>query len=150
MSRNTRSIVVVLIVPGLCALLLSACSGGSEQDASAEPSKVEPIKGTDRSRVELSAKAAGRLGIETAPVRNKRIRGQRRKVMPYAALIYDAQGRTFAYTSPEELVFVRQPVSVDRINGDNVVLSHGPPAGAAVVTVGAQELYGVEYEVEED
>jgi hypothetical protein len=30
------------------------------------------------------------------------------------------------------------------------VLSRGPPVGTPVVTVGSQELYGSEYEVEED
>jgi hypothetical protein len=36
-----------------------------------------------------------------------------------------------------------------RIDDDTAVLSR-PPVGTEVVTVGSQELYGSEYEVEED
>ena len=37
-----------------------------------------------------------------------------------------------------------------RIDGDAAMLSSGPPVGTAVVTVGSQELFGTEYDVEED
>jgi hypothetical protein len=43
------------------------------------------------------------------------------------------------------LVFVRQHVEVHSIDGNRVVLAEGPPAGTAVVTVGATELMGVEH-----
>lgn len=67
-----------------------------------------------------------------------------RQVIPYAAVLYDLNGDTFTYTSPEPLVFVRHPISIDYIEGDLAVLSDGPPSGTAVVTVGAAELYGTE------
>jgi hypothetical protein len=70
--------------------------------------------------------------------------------MPYAAVLYDKQGKTFTYTSPKPLVFVRHSITVDHIKGNDAFLSNGPPPGTAVVTVGSQELFGVEYEVEED
>jgi hypothetical protein len=137
-----------VIVAGLVAVLLSLGSGTSEQEASAaEPATVEPIKGTDLSRVTLSAQAAKRIGIETAAVAAL---GKREEVMPYKALLYDAEGHTYVYTSPEALVFVRHPVTVTRIDGDRAFLSSGPPVGTVVVTVGSQELFGTEYEVEED
>lgn len=67
------------------------------------------------------------------------------KVIPYAALIYDAHGGTWVYTKdPDALAFVRYEVSVDFIEGDLVVLIEGPPAGTEVVTVGGQELFGAE------
>jgi hypothetical protein len=65
-------------------------------------------------------------------------------VVPYSALIYDLQGNTWVYTSSEPLVFIRQPVVVDYIDGDNVVLLQGPAAGTEVVTVGVAELYGAD------
>ena len=68
-----------------------------------------------------------------------------RKVVPHAAVLYDAKGKTWVYTNPEPLVFVRHAVSVDYIDGDRVVLSDGPAPGTAVVTVGASELLGTEY-----
>jgi hypothetical protein len=111
-----------------------------------EPATVERIEGSDLRRVTLTADAAERLGIRTAAVQR---RGANRKVIPYAAVLYGPEGNTFTYTSPEPLVFVRHPISVDRIAGDRALLSNGPPLGTEVVTVGSQELFGTEYEVEE-
>ena len=70
-------------------------------------------------------------------------------VVPYGAVLYSADGTTFTYTSPTPRVFVRAPITVARIDGDEVILRRGPPVGTQVVTVGSQELYGSEYEVEE-
>jgi hypothetical protein len=142
--------VGVLIVAGLAAVLVAVRSDTSNETASegdSAPAKVEPIKGTDLSRVVLTADAAKRIGIRTAPVLQQR---GHREVIPYDAVIYDAGGRTFTYTSPKPLVFIRHPISVDHIAGNQAFLSSGPPSGTAVVTVGSQELFGSEYEVEED
>jgi len=68
-----------------------------------------------------------------------------RKVVPHGAVVYDAQGKTWVYANPEPLVFVRQPITVDYIEGDRAVLSDGPVPGTAVVTVGAAELFGAEH-----
>ena len=68
-----------------------------------------------------------------------------RKVVPHGAVLYDAQGKTWVYTNPEPLVFVRHPISVDYFDGDRVVLSDGPAPGTMVVTVGAAELFGAEH-----
>ena len=46
--------------------------------------------------------------------------------------------------------FVRRQIAVDRIQGEQVVLSDGPPSGALVVTVGVAELYGSESEFAEE
>jgi hypothetical protein len=70
--------------------------------------------------------------------------GEPRRVIPYSAVLYDLKGEAWVYTSPQPLGFVRQRVSVDYIDGELAVLLEGPPAGAAVVTVGATELYGAE------
>ncbi len=136
---------LVLIAAGMS---LSACGGSEEagypESASHhEPAKLEAIEGTDVKRVVFSAEGAERTGLQTAPIRQD---GQR-KVMPYAALIYDAEGNAYTYTSPERLTYVRQKIEVDRVEGDSVVLSVGPPAGTEVVTVGAAEVYGTEFEV---
>ena len=70
--------------------------------------------------------------------------------MPYAALLYDTEGETWAYTNPEAEVYIREKLKVDRIDGDKVVLAEGPKAGTKVVTTGAAELYGSEEEFEEE
>ena len=71
---------------------------------------------------------------------------QTRKVVPSGAVLYDAQGKTWVYTNPEPLVYVRHPITVDYFDGDRVILSSdGPATGTTVVTVGAAELFGAEY-----
>jgi len=70
--------------------------------------------------------------------------GTRRKVVPFAAVLYDMHGKTWVYTSPTPRTYVRHQISVDYIDGDLAVLSDGPPADTAVVTVGASLLLGTE------
>ena len=62
-------------------------------------------------------------------------------------IIYDAHGGTGVYTSPKPRTFVRQKISVDRIDGDWVLLDEGPAVGTSVASVGVAELYGTEFEV---
>ena len=73
--------------------------------------------------------------------------GETRKIIPYAAVLYDPTGKTWVYTNPTELVYVRQPIQIETIAGDDVILGDGPPTGTPVVTVGAAELYGTEFGV---
>jgi hypothetical protein len=145
-ARHThRLLVAALVVVG--ALALSACSDSQSSGGGDEPATVEPVKGTDVSRVTLTPEAAKRLGIETAAVRRH---GADEMTVPYGAVVYNADGTTFTYTSPKPRVFVRAPIIVERIEGGEAILLKGPPAGTQVVTTGSQELYGSEYEVEED
>ena len=72
---------------------------------------------------------------------------EQRLTVPYAAVVYDATGGTWVYTNPEPLVFVRHRINVAYIEDNLAVLSDGPPAGTAVVTDGAIELFGVEFKV---
>lgn len=64
----------------------------------------------------------------------------------YWAILYDSTGKTWVYTNPEARVYVRQAVTVERINGAVALLSDGPAAGTVVVTTGAEELYGAEFD----
>jgi hypothetical protein len=73
--------------------------------------------------------------------------GESKRVVPYSAVLYDPHGGEWVYTSPEPRVFVRQPIHIENVVGDDVVLVDGPPEGTAVVTVGAAELYGAEFGV---
>jgi hypothetical protein len=143
-KHSSRWIVVLLILAGLGATALSACSDSSDEAAADEPASVEPIKGTSYNTITLSADAAERLGIETGTVSEKR----GRKVIPYSAVSYTPNGGTFTYTSPKERTFVRQTISVKTVRNGEAILSKGPPVGTAVVTVGTAELFGTEYEFE--
>ena len=105
-----------------------------------EPFKLEKIEGTERKRVRLEAKAAERLGVQTATVTEAR-------TVPYGALLYDTKGGVSVYTVPEPLLYIREPVKVQSNDGEVVVLAEGPPSGTAVVTVGGSELTGIEFGV---
>ena len=136
---------LMLIAAGV---LLSSCgeaSSGYDYETAShhEPAKLEPIKGTDVQRVIFDAEGAKRVGLQTVPIRQN---GQG-MVVPSKAVIYDAEGKAYAYTAPEPLTFVRKEIVVDHVAGDSVVLSDGPPAGTEIVTVGAAQVYGTEFEV---
>ena len=88
----------------------------------------------------LSARAAERLGIQMAEVED---RGAE-IIVPYASLIYDAQGATWVYVETEPLSFARASIAVESIEGEEAVITDGPTAGTRVVIVGAAELYGAE------
>jgi hypothetical protein len=109
------------------------------------PDKLEEVKGSkdDLKRVSFTAEAAKRTGLRTAPIRHE---GGRR-VVPYDALLYRPDGSTYVYTTSKPLEYVRAEVKVDRIDGDRVLVTKGPPAGTDVVTVGAVEVYGAELEI---
>jgi len=141
--------VVLLVIAGAVLIfgitsLSTASQTVAESESHAEPGKVEQVEGTDVGRVTLTAAGASRVGIQTTPVREERVAGQQRKIIPYAAVVYDSDGETWTYTNPEPLVFVRERIEVDHITGDQAVLTSGPAAGTAVVTVGVAELYGTE------
>jgi hypothetical protein len=135
-----RLILGILVV----ALPLAACGQESVDAEVEEPAAVEEISGSELSRLTLSTSAVERLGIETAAVGEEGSGSAARTTVPYAAVLYDADGQTWAYVSPEENVFVRHAIVVDRIDGETALLVEGPPVGTAVVTIGAAELYGTE------
>jgi len=138
--RRPRLILATLLGT---ALIASACAKSSVPSAE-EPAVVEEIEGSELSRITLSARAAERLGIATEPVLEA---GQGRAdllAIPYAAVLYDADGKTWAYASSGQNLFIRHEIVVDRIEGDLAYLVTGPPAGTQVVTTGAAELYGTE------
>jgi len=136
--------LITLAVLVFVALLLSACGGG--QDAAmekVEPSRVEPIAGSKFSRLILTEKAVQRLDIQTTPVEMREMESQHLAV-PYAAIMYGLEGDAWVYTNPEPLVYIREAIVIDYIEGDWVALVEGPEVGTSVVTVGASLLYGAE------
>ncbi|MFC5994851.1 hypothetical protein ACFQE5_11590 [Pseudonocardia hispaniensis] len=141
MHRTTRWIAAAAVVVG-AALPLAACgqSGATTAKAPA-PATIEPVGDTGVKRITLTDKAVERLAIETFPVAVH----DGRLVMPYAALLYLPDGTTFTYTNPEGNSYVRAPVTVENIRGDQAVLSSGPPTGTLVVTAGGTELWGAEF-----
>jgi len=140
----------------LCAsVLLAGCKsqGAGPEEASAEeapPATVVHGEGTQPSRVTLTAEAVKKIDVQTAEVRAQMVNGATRSVIPYGAVLYDPEGDTWTYVNTEPRVYVRYHVVVDSIQEGMAVLADGPPSGAAVVTVGAAELFGAESEFEEE
>jgi len=149
MKKNYRRMVVALI---FACLLVSACGRTPEATTTEESPniKVEQLDGQDPTREIVTEEAAKRLDLQTAAVGDMQVNGAQRTVIPYAAIIYDTEGATWVYLNTEPLTFVRHPVTVDDIKGDQAFLSDALPSGSAVVTVGVAELYGAESEFEEE
>ncbi len=140
------------LVTALCvvALLASGCRAVQPPPAAKnEPSRLERIEGSELSRIILTDQAAKRIDIQTQAIRTEEVEGVQRTIVPYAAVIYDVDGEAWVYTNPTPLTFVRAGIDIDTIDGDMAILSEGPPAGTAVVTVGGAELYGAEFEFQE-
>ena len=127
------------------AIALGSCTEVETESATGyEPAALEPVKGSeDLQKVTFTAEGARRAGLQTGEVS----RSGKRLVVPYAALLYDPEGKTYVYTSPKPLEYLRAPVEVKRIEDGRVLLTDGPPPGTKVVTVGATEVYGTELEV---
>jgi hypothetical protein len=149
MKKHYRRMVVVLI---FACMLISACGQAPEAATTEEehPVTVEELEGQEPTRETLTEDAARRLDIQTAAVRDAQVNGAQRTIIPYAAIIYDTEGATWVYLNPAPLTFVRHPITVDDIQGDQAFLLDALPAGSAVVTVGVAELYGAESEFEEE
>jgi hypothetical protein len=141
--RRARSTVALLLVAGAAG---SGCAAVQDEDTHSdyEPAVLQPIRGSDVKRVVLTAEGAQRIGLRTARVR----RDSARRVLPVAAVLYDQAGAPFAYTSPAPLTFVRVKLAIAKVAHRRAVLSAGPPVGTAVVTTGAAEVYGTEFEVD--
>lgn len=150
MNTTSRWIAIALLA---CCLPLASCSHAPDEAAAAEeggPAKVEHLLGDQPTRVTLTEDAAKRLDVQTDLVRSEMIKGEKRTTMPYAAVLYDTEGNTWTYVSTGPLVFMRHRIVVDFIDGEVAVLLEGPAIGSAVVTVGAEELFGSELEFEEE
>jgi hypothetical protein len=135
MKRFARSLVCLAAV----GLLLTGCNQASTSAPKEEAIHLEE-QASGLKLITLSERAAERLGVETAEVAGS---GSSLSV-PYAAVIYDAQGKTWSYVNTAPLVYLREEIVVDRIDGDAAILSQGPAAGTPVVTTGSAELYGAE------
>jgi len=135
MKRFVRFFVIVAVA----AVALGGCGASTTSESGAAAITIEE-QDSGLKILTLSAKAAERLGVATAPVAGS---GAQLSI-PYAAVVYDADGQTWAYVNDEPLVYTRAAITVEEIEGDVARISAGPASGTPVVTTGAAELYGAE------
>jgi RND family efflux transporter MFP subunit len=72
-------------------------------------------------------------------------RAQESLVMPWAAVLYDIHGGTWAYEQISPHRYSRRRVEVDYVTGELAVLARGPVPGTVIVSVGAAEIFGTEF-----
>ena len=146
MTTSSRSLVRATMAAALAAMValgLTACIPAPVEAAPVIAAATkEEIGGTELSKLTLTEQATERLGLRIETVTS----GPGGLEIPYGGLIYTSDGDTWVYTNPEPLVYIRAQVVVDRIDGDVVRLGDGPAAGTRIVTVGAAELYGAEFD----
>jgi hypothetical protein len=138
-----------LSVAGLiigAAAILAGCATATP--AETPPAVIKPVAGSPIPELRLTEQAVQRLGIVTQPVRPTTTAGQpAQEVIPYSAVVYDTDGSTWTYVNIAARTYERKPITVTAIDGQTALLSAGPAIGTAVVTVGAAELLGTEYNI---
>ena len=138
-----------LSVAGLvigAAAILAGCATAAP--AETPPALIKPVAGSQIPQLQLTERAVQRLGVVTQPVRQTATAGHAaREIIPYSAVVYDTDGSTWTYVNTAARTYERKPITVTEIDGDVAQLSAGPVAGTPVVTVGAAELLGTEYDI---
>lgn len=153
-QRNFITGTIVVILLAVCAVsLLVFVSDSSSDTASGAATKAQPYEVGEKNAetgiaaVTLTESGAERTGIETATVTAAgavREGSSGTLAVPYASLWYDAKGGAFVYVVTAPLSYLRAPITVDYVEGDQAILSAGPEAGTEIVTQGVAELYGAE------
>jgi hypothetical protein len=134
-----------LAVLSATGLALTACADAKADAEKVPPAIMEEVGEGEIGRITLTDQAAQRLDIQTGTVEPGS--GGQALQVPFAAVIYQPDGTSWVYTNREGHVFLREPIEIERIDGDVAHLTSGPEAGTAVVTVGASELWGFEFGV---
>jgi hypothetical protein len=130
-------------------ILKLAPRGGRSDGVIAKPSGQAPAEDLKRSMLTYFYVIEG---PDHGFMANERVRvelmlentGEKRKVIPYSAVYYDAKGMAWVYLNPKPLTYERQQIRVEQIFGDKAALLDGPDLDTTVVTVGAALLYGAE------
>ena len=138
MDANRWVLGVILV---LVAMPLASCGQQAVEAGHEKPAVLEEMDDDGEIRIHLTQRAAERLAVETAPIEPA---SSGRTAVPYGAIFYGTSGETWLYVNPEPLVYMREHIVVERIEGDAAILTEGPPVGTLVVTVGVAELFGTE------
>jgi hypothetical protein len=132
-SRNAALIIIAVAALASCNRTSVAAGPPPPAHVTAGPHGAVSVV--------LTPLAAQRVGIQTA-VAVSASRG-RQAVVPYSALLYQPNGDSAIYAVSGPLTYTLVPVAVARILGNQVYLT-GLHPGTTVVTVGGEELLGVQ------
>lgn len=132
---------ITVMAVAVMSATIGACGTEAAPVSFEAPAMVEPIDGSELSRLVLTASAIERLDVQTTPVTAV---GER-SMVPISAVIIDPEGRRWVYTNPEPRVYVRAELGAVWDEGAQSYFETGPEPGTQVVTIGVPELYGTEF-----
>ena len=136
----------VALPAAIAVAALAGCHGTTTTTSSAGEGAGQPSARMERTgpngalSVVLTRLGAQRAGIVTAAAGTA---GQGRAVVPDSALLYQPDGSSVIYTVTGPLTYTLATVGVASIQGSQVYLT-GLKPGTTVVTVGGEELLGVQ------
>jgi len=138
-----RFALVASVVLAVVSMGLGGCAQVATEASDLDsPVSLRPVDGTDLKEVTFTPEAVEDLAIASAPLQAKS--GSSQVVVPLAAVFYDSQGAAWVYIVKSPGVYVRAPIAIDRMTGQEAHASSAPPVGTQVVVVGATEIYGAE------
>jgi hypothetical protein len=147
-TRNRRRAVLLALAAGAIVVAGAAgCAPTSSSDGAGPPTaSLQNTPGSSVPSVVLTPVGKERIGLQTAQVGN----AGGKATFPYSALLYEPDGAAAVYVPTGQLTFTRHFVKVAAIDGNTVVVTSGVTPGQTVVTVGAEELLGVQNGVGEE
>jgi hypothetical protein len=138
-NRFSRSAALLIII---AAAGLAGCSSSSSSPSASPPPPAHlTVGGHGAVSVVLTPLGAQRTGVQTA-VATRAARGGQ-TVVPYSALLYQPDGSSVIYAVTGPLTYTLVPVTVTSVQGNQVYLT-GLAPGTTVVTIGGEELLGVQ------
>jgi hypothetical protein len=139
MHRVIRSAAWAVIAAAAVLAALTGCGSAStpDQPPQARMANTGPHGAPS---VVLTPLGAERVGVQTT---SATAAGRGQAVVPYSALLYQPDGASVVYTVTGRLTYTLAPVSVASMQGSQVHLT-GLAPGTVVVTVGGEELLGVQ------
>jgi hypothetical protein len=135
--RFSRSAALLIII---AVAALAGCGRTATTASQPPPAHVKPDSHGAVSVV-LTPQGEQRAGIQTMAAARASRGGQ--AVVPYSALLYQADGSSVVYAVTGPLTYTLVPVAVASIQGNDVYLT-GLAPGTMVVSVGGEELLGVQ------
>jgi outer membrane biogenesis lipoprotein LolB len=138
MHRFRRSAALLLII---AMAALAGCSRTTSAPPAQAPSAQLRVGHHGGVSVVLTPLGAQQVGIQTTVAAPAHRGGQ--AVVPYSALLYQPDGSSVVYTVTGPLTYTLVAVNVASTQGNEIYLT-GLAAGTAVVTVGGEELLGVQ------
>jgi hypothetical protein len=127
----------------LITIAVAGLAGCSSSSSSASPPPPAHLTAGSHGAVSvvLTPLGAQRTGVRTAVATRAGRSGQ--TVVPYSALLYQPDGSSVIYTVTGPLTYTLVSVTVASVQGSQVYLT-GLAPGTTVVTVGGEELLGVQ------